>query len=317
MLGKGSYGCVFKGKCKKTGQPVALKMMKDSIETEYDFIKTLREIQIMRALNQFSVDVLGETVTPELIEIIRESETELNQICLVMEYVRSDLELVLKHKIDFSMDHLLKIVYNLLIGLAFLHNANIIHRDIKPGNLLITADCKVKICDFGLARCYPVNEATKLNLPKEDNKNADIWRRLVDRNQKVAEYLISDRPRRAKLRRSLSLHVSSRWYRAPEISMMDKSYDLSSDLWSVGCIIYELIQYVQHTDHETFPTEFKTKRHAFQGDSCFPLSPCEKIQKKGMNTSGKMIVSRNDQLKIIINKLGLQTESDLSYLSNQ
>ena len=43
-------------------------------------------------------------------------------------------------------------MYNLLVGLKFMHEAKIIHRDIKPGNILINADCSIKICDFGLSR---------------------------------------------------------------------------------------------------------------------------------------------------------------------
>ncbi len=44
------------------------------------------------------------------------------------------------------------IIYSLLCGLRFLHAARIVHRDIKPGNVLLKDDCTVRICDFGLAR---------------------------------------------------------------------------------------------------------------------------------------------------------------------
>ena len=43
-------------------------------------------------------------------------------------------------------------MYNLLCGINYLHSAGVIHRDIKPGNILVTQDCTAKICDFGLAR---------------------------------------------------------------------------------------------------------------------------------------------------------------------
>lgn len=73
-------------------------------------------------------------------------------ICIAMEYIQSDLNVLLKNKIDFNERQLLKIIYNSLIGIAFIHYTNIVHRDIKPGNLLLTSNCDIKICDFGLAR---------------------------------------------------------------------------------------------------------------------------------------------------------------------
>jgi len=53
---------------------------------------------------------------------------------------------------NFTEDHMLKIVYHTLCALAFLHEANVIHRDIKPGNILISSNCNALICDFGLSR---------------------------------------------------------------------------------------------------------------------------------------------------------------------
>lgn len=54
VIGKGSYGCVSKAKCKETGRMVALKVMKNQTLTEYELIKLLREIQLMKRLNQLS-----------------------------------------------------------------------------------------------------------------------------------------------------------------------------------------------------------------------------------------------------------------------
>lgn len=76
--------------------------------------------------------------------------------------------------------------------------------------------------------------------------------------------LISDRPRRKEMKRVISLHVGSRWYRAPEISLVEKSYDQSADLWSLGCIIYELLMYIGFTGSEDkFKTEFQKLRYLF------------------------------------------------------
>lgn len=55
-----------------------------------------------------------------------------------MEYQETDLDKVLKHKIEFGPKHVIKIIYYTLLSLSFMHNANVIHRDIKPANILVT-----------------------------------------------------------------------------------------------------------------------------------------------------------------------------------
>ena len=74
----------------------------------------------------------------------------------------------------------------------------------------------------------------------------------------LSKILLDDRPRRKNQKRYMSLHVGSRWYRAPEISIIEKQYDQASDLWSFGCIIYELLMYVVHQNQPTkkFEDEF-------------------------------------------------------------
>jgi len=66
----------------------------------------------------------------------------------------------MKHQIDFTEHHLLKVVYNSLLAISFLHLCNVMHRDIKPANILLDSKCHVKICDFGLARSLPQSVTT-------------------------------------------------------------------------------------------------------------------------------------------------------------
>jgi serine/threonine protein kinase len=87
----------------------------------------------------------------------------------------------LKNRIDFSEHHLLKLIYNALMSISFIHMTNVMHRDIKPANILLSSNCEVKICDFGLARSLPecVNEnlnSLKLrNIAQEKFKIKDTW----------------------------------------------------------------------------------------------------------------------------------------------
>lgn len=89
--------------------------------------------------------------------IIPEDTTAFEYMFIVMEYMQTDMKKIFCSDPKVALDeiHIIQIIYNLLCSLNFMHTANIVHRDIKPGNLLLDADCKVKICDFGLARSLP------------------------------------------------------------------------------------------------------------------------------------------------------------------
>ena len=67
----------------------------------------------------------------------------------------------------------------------------------------------------------------------------------------------------------MSNHIGTRWYRAPEVIAVEKQYDQAIDIWSLGCVLHEMI-YCFGEDHEPID------RILFPGKSCFPLSICEK-----------------------------------------
>ena len=103
--------------------------------------------------------------------------------------------------------------------------------------------------------------------------------------------------------RDLSPHIISRVYRPPEVALLEPYYDFKVDIWSLGCILAELIVcsngYLEdYKDNST--------RHLFYSTSCFPLSP---------NNSTRSSEKNGDLLKSILGVLGDQSQTDVSFLS--
>jgi serine/threonine protein kinase len=148
---------VVQAKCVTTGKMVAIKFIQDVCHTDYDCVKVIREIVLMRRLSQIE----HNTHTAKLLDLIIPPK-DLNDgkfgIFLVMEFSDMDLRQYLKkdHASDnFSEENVIKISYNLLCALKFVHSTNVLHRDIKPSNILIDDQMNTKLCDFGLSRSLP------------------------------------------------------------------------------------------------------------------------------------------------------------------
>lgn len=101
-----------------------------------------------------------------------------------------DLAAIIRSGQPLTDAHFQSFIYQILCGLKYIHSANVLHRDLKPGNLLVNADCELKICDFGLARGFSID-------PEEN-----------------AGYMTE--------------YVATRWYRAPEIMLSFQSYSKAS-----------------------------------------------------------------------------------------
>ena len=113
----------------------------------------------------------------------------------------------------------------------------------------------------------------------------------------------------------MSCHVGTRWYRAPEISFLERQYDQASDIWSLGCVFYEIMFVIQNN---TKPQSSDPRDCVlFKGDSCFPLSKCSEEQNNNKSQGDDVhLISEADQLKIIFEKTGQNSEEDLSFISS-
>lgn len=113
---------------------------------------------------------------------------------------------------------------------------------------------------------------------------------------------------RKNMKRQLTGHVVTRWYRAPELILLEKDYGPAIDMWSVGCIFGELLGMMK----QSAPT-YMDRRPLFPGKSCFPLSPDRhaRIQANGFP------VAKDDQLAVIFEMLGTPTDDDMSFVTDQ
>lgn len=116
--------------------------------------------------------------------------------------------------------------------------------------------------------------------------------------------------------RNLSSHVGTRWYRAPEVLIMEKHYDQASDMWSFGCVLHELlyINYVNKAKTTIF-SSYKCDHDVvlFRGTKCYPLSPTPDSDSEDNNDQEDKN-TKNDQINLITQKTGQISEDDLSFI---
>ena len=117
----------------------------------------------------------------------------------------------------------------------------------------------------------------------------------------MTKRLIKSKDQRKNMKRELTGHVVTRWYRAPELILLEKDYGAAIDIWSIGCVFAELLGMMK----ESAPT-YLDRKPLFPGKSCFPLSP-DKATKE--ERSG-FPFSTNDQLNVIFEVIGTPLEDD-------
>ncbi|CAH8274134.1 unnamed protein product [Arabidopsis lyrata] len=150
-IGRGAYGVVCSSINRETNERVAIKKIHNVFENRIDALRTLRELKLLRHVRHENVIALKDVMLPT-------HRYSFKDVYLVYELMDSDLNQIIKSSQSLSDDHCKYFLFQLLRGLKYLHSANILHRDLKPGNLLVNANCDLKICDFGLARTSRGNE---------------------------------------------------------------------------------------------------------------------------------------------------------------
>lgn len=194
-LGKGAYGIVWKASDKETGEIVAVKKIFDAFRNETDAQRTFREIQYLQKF----------VAHPNIVSLLNVVKADNDKdIYLVFDHMDTDLY---NARRIIKPPHVPYIMYQIISAINYLHSGGVIHRDLKPQNVLVNDECLCKLADFGLARS------------------------VVHRN-------VSDDALESGV---MTDYVATRWYRSPEILLGSKRYTTGTDIWSAGCILGELL----------------------------------------------------------------------------
>ena len=327
-IGKGAYSTVWRAVHKESGKEVAVKKEGNLFDDLVDCKRVFREIKLLRLLKHPNI--------VQLLDLkINEEDPKFNSVSLILDLGEIDMKKILKSAHTLQHSHIKRFIYDILLALKYMHSAGVIHRDIKPGNILLYEDESVKLCDFGLARCVgttytdskipqadssptgkncisPDADNLVLDNPEEgtpskilesitlENKLKLFKQPEEKKEQKKTHPLISTK--KSILKKILTSHVVTRWYRAPEVILMEENYGAAIDIWAVGCIFAELLAMLQGNSKN-----FADRKPLFPGESCYPLSPGSADSKGG----------EHDQLNVILKVLGTPGPDDYSFILDQ
>lgn len=145
-IGEGTYGVVYKALNQSTGETVALKKIRLESEDEGVPSTAIREISLLKELTHPNVVTLNDVLYSE------------NKLYLVFEFLDQDLKKYMENSSPFPMNKMLvkSYLYQLLQGVQYCHMHRVLHRDLKPQNLLIDRNGHLKLADFGLARAFGI-----------------------------------------------------------------------------------------------------------------------------------------------------------------
>jgi len=254
QIGLGSFSAVCSCYDRKDNRNVAIKKVTNAFDDLEDARHILREIKLLSFFDHDNIVTLLDVAKPE-------NKSNYNDVYVITDLMETDLHRVIYSRQELTDEHIQYFIYQILRGTLYFHSANVIHRDLKPANILANKNCDLKICDFGL-------DHGKI---KDDDKTVQ---NLIENPSLPIEYsnnIIYDDSKRELNDRNIS-----RWYRAPEAILSPDDYKKPVDIWSIGCILAELL-------------------------GRQPLFPAD---------------NNLDELQKIISVLGSPTESDLEYITD-
>ncbi|HEX7574161.1 MAG TPA: serine/threonine-protein kinase [Bacteroidota bacterium] len=150
VLGRGGMGVVYRATDTTLDRDVALKMMDVLIASDPNFLKRF----------QSEAKALAKLQNPNIVGIFALRETEFG-VCIIMEFVKGKtLADLLKQSTLLPVHRVVHIFKQLLTALDHAHKGGVIHRDIKPGNVMLAESDIVKVTDFGLAKIQKTNVST-------------------------------------------------------------------------------------------------------------------------------------------------------------
>jgi serine/threonine-protein kinase len=195
VIGRGGMAEVHRGKDLRLGRIVAIKALRVDLVTDETFqARFRREAQSSASLNH-----------PNIVAVYDTGESEINGVAvpfIVMEYVEGKtLRELLREEPGVTTSEALEFTGEILRALDYSHRAGIVHRDIKPGNVMVTPAGQVKVMDFGIARA------------------------MGDAHQSMTQ---------------TSMVVGTAQYLSPE-QARGETADARSDLYATGCVLYELL----------------------------------------------------------------------------
>jgi len=205
LIGRGSYGRVYRAKHKDTNKIVAIKVAYTSEEEGFT-CWVLREAMLLRHMKHPNVLSAHQAFFDrKSCSIVMEMMT-----CDLSQFMISSSVIGIGNKIGNKLDiktmkqdwhqKVKAWLFQILMGMEYCHRQGLIHRDLKPQNILIDANTNtVKLADFGMSRRTTIHGRT--------------W----------------------------TPHVVTLWYRAPELLLGSKHYGMAIDIWSIACIWFELL----------------------------------------------------------------------------